>query len=59
MLVDRIVIYSRPRKDRDVIVGRKEEDQLIPEAIDIQLNLPQKLLHQLIESKFGAKYVNM
>ncbi len=59
MLIDRIVIYSRPRNDRDVIAGRKKEDQLIPEAIDIQLNLPQKLLHQLIENKFGAKSVNM
>lgn len=59
MLIDRIIIYARPRSQRDSIAGRKKEDQLIPDKIDIQLNLPQNLLQELITQKFGARNNNL
>lgn len=59
MLIDRITVYSRPRTERDSIAGRKKEIQLIPEKIDIELNLPQNLLKQLIANKFGVKSANL
>lgn len=59
MLIDRIVVYARPRTQRDSIAGRKKEDQLIPDRIDIQLNLPQNLLQELITQKFGARNTNL
>ncbi len=59
MLIDRIVVYARPRTQRDSIAGRKKEDQLIPDRVDIQLNLPQNLLQELITQKFGARNDNL
>lgn len=55
MLIDQIVVTSRPRQERDVIAGRKKENQMIPERIDIYLNLPQDLLRELYTHKFGVK----
>lgn len=54
MIINQIVIYSRPIKRGDRIAGRKKEGQLIPERIDIHLNLPQNLLRQLYSLKFGV-----
>lgn len=59
MLIDRIVVYARPRSERDSIAGKKKADQLIPDKIDIQLNLPQNLLQELITQKFGARNANL
>lgn len=59
MLIDRIVVYARPRSKRDSIAGKKKADQLIPDKIDIQLNLPQNLLQELITQKFGARNANL
>jgi hypothetical protein len=55
MLIDQIVVTSRPRQEGDVIAGRKKENQMIPEKIDIFLNLPQDLLRELYTYKFGVK----
>jgi len=55
MLIDQIVVTSRPRQEGDVIAGRKKENQMIPEKIDIFLNLPQDLLRELYTHKFGVK----
>lgn len=59
MLIDRIVVYARPKTQRDSIAGRKKEDQLIPDRVDIQLNLPQNLLQELVTQKFGARNDNL
>ncbi|MBP6913431.1 MAG: recombinase family protein [Candidatus Levybacteria bacterium] len=59
MLVNQIVVYSRPVKRGDRIAGRKKEGQLIPERIDIQLNLPQTLLKELYSLKFGVRNDNL
>ncbi len=59
MLIDRIVVYARSRTQRDRIAGRKKADQLIPDRIDIQLNLPQNLLQELVTQKFGARNDNL
>lgn len=55
ILIDQIVVTSRPRQESDVIAGRKKENQMIPEKIDIFLNLPQDLLRELYTHKFGVK----
>lgn len=54
-IINQIVVYSRPRKKGDKIAGRKKDDQLIPERVDIYLNLPQNLLRQLYSHEFGVK----
>ncbi|KKU43670.1 MAG: hypothetical protein UX59_C0012G0023 [Microgenomates group bacterium GW2011_GWA1_46_7] len=59
MLIDRIIVYARPKTQRDSIAGRKKEDQLIPDRVDIQLNLPQNLLQELVTQKFGARNDNL
>lgn len=59
MLIDRIIVYSRPKSARDSIAGRPKADQLIPDKIDIQLNLPQNLIQELITHKFGARNANL
>jgi hypothetical protein len=59
MLIDRVIVYARPRTEKDSIAGRKKENQLIPDKIDIQLNLPQNLLQELITQKFGARNTNL
>lgn len=58
-LIHEIIVYSRPRKEGDVIAGRKKDDQFIPERVDIALNLPQQLLHQLYTQKFGVRNDNL
>lgn len=59
MLIDQVVIFSRPVKEDDVIAGRKKKDQMIPERVDIFLNLPQHLLQQLYSQKFVVKHDNL
>ncbi len=54
-LVYQIIVYSRPRNEQDIIAGRKKEGQMIPERIDIHLNLPQNLLRQLYTQQFVVK----
>lgn len=58
-LIYQVVVYSRPRKKTDVIAGRKKMDQLIPDHIDIYMNLPQNLLRELVTQKFGVKHNNL
>jgi hypothetical protein len=58
-LVYQVIVYVRPRKDTDIIAGRKKEGQFIPDHIDIYLNLPQNLLRELVTQKFGVKHVNL
>lgn len=55
MLIDQIVVYARPKMESDRIAGVPKKDQLIPDKIDIQLNLPQHLIQQLLADKFGVK----
>jgi len=59
MIIHQIVVYSRPKLRSDHIAGRKKEDQLIPDKIDIQLKLPQDLLQELITQGFGVKSANL
>jgi len=54
-LIYQIVVYSRPKNEDDVIAGRKKNNQMIPERIDIYLNLPQNLMRELYSQRFGVK----
>ncbi len=54
-LIYQITVFSRPKNSKDVIAGRKKENQFIPERIDIALNLPQNLLRELYTQKFGVR----
>lgn len=58
-LIDQIVVYSRKRTDKDVIAGKKKEDQYIPDRIDIYLKLPQHLLQQLYRHEFVVNNPNL
>ena len=58
-LVHQVVIYSRPVTKRDSISGRKGAEQMIPNAVDIYLNLPQDLLRSLYSHRFGVKSENV
>jgi len=58
-LLHEIVVYSRPRTEKDIIAGRKKEGQFIPDRIDISFNLPQNLLRELYMQEFGVKSDNL
>jgi hypothetical protein len=57
MIVDKIVVHSRPVTDKDVVAGRKTEDQQIPYKIEMKLHLPQEYL-KLLEAKANETWVN-
>ena len=59
MLIYQVVVYSRQKKDTDIIAGRKKVGQMIPDRIDIYLNLPQNLLQHLYTQRFGVKSDNL
>jgi len=58
MLIYQVVVYSRPTTQRDKIAGRPKEGQVIPNKIDIYLNLPQNLLRSLYSHRFGVRSDN-
>jgi site-specific DNA recombinase len=47
MIVDSIVVSTRPVNKDDVIAGRKKEWQQIPESIHIKLKLPSEIIANL------------
>lgn len=51
MLIDEIIVYSRPVTKNDVIAGRKNEDQQIPHRLHIKLKLPQTILNELAKEQ--------
>lgn len=64
LLVDEIVVFSRPVTDADRVAGRKTDEQFIPNGLRIELKLPQEFLKEQVElnvksvrekSEFGAK----
>lgn len=59
MLIHEVIVYSRPRDEKDKIAGRKKADQFIPNRIDILLNLPQHLLRELHAQEFVVENVNL
>ena len=56
-IIDRIMIYSRPVKETDIISGRRTLEQKIPYMMDIEVKLPPELVKEVYEkkSKFGVK----
>jgi hypothetical protein len=54
-LIHEITVSSRPRNEKDIIAGRKKDDQFIPERIDIVLNLPQQLFQEVYTKQFVAR----
>lgn len=56
LIVDRIHVYTRKANEKDVIAGRKKEEQLIPKQIRIDLRLPQDMMIRLAqEGKFEVR----
>jgi site-specific DNA recombinase len=53
MMIEDIIVYSRPVDSKDKIAGRRKKGQLIPCRIDIKFRLPQELLDDLIKAKGG------
>lgn len=49
MLIEEIIVYSRPATNDDVIAGRRSEGQQIPNRLHIKLKLPQDILNELAE----------
>lgn len=54
LLIEEIIVYSRPVKDTDKIAGIRKKDQKIPFRIHIKLKLPQEILQDLTD-QFGVK----
>ena len=55
MLIDKIIVYSRPVRKTDKIAGRKKEgERFIPNKIEIEFKLPQDILNDLAIG-FGVK----
>jgi site-specific DNA recombinase len=51
IMIEDIIVYSRPINEKDVIAGQKKEGQLIPHKIDIKFRLPQEMLEDLVKMK--------
>jgi site-specific DNA recombinase len=49
MLIDEVIVYSRPVATNDVIAGRKSKDQQIPNRLHIKLKLPQVILNEIAQ----------
>ncbi len=47
LLIEEVVVYSRPVTEEDKVAGRKKEGQLLPYRIHIKLRLPQDMLREL------------
>ncbi len=58
-LIDKITIFSRPVTELDSIAGRKQDNQVIPWSIEIELRLPQEIIIDLAESKFRLRSSNL
>lgn len=59
MLIDKIIVYSRPVRKTDKIAGRKtDRKRFIPNKIEIELKLPQEILNNLATG-FGVKIDNL
>lgn len=54
VLIEKIVVKSRPVNELDVISGRKKENQYIPYKIDLHFRLPPDMLKEAFY-KFGVK----
>jgi site-specific DNA recombinase len=49
ILVDKIIVYSRPATMKDKIAGRKKKGkkQMVPHRLELKLRLPQEILQEL------------
>ncbi len=51
ILIDEIVVYTRPVRADDPVAGRKKKDQQIPDRIHIKLKLPSEILHEIVSKE--------
>lgn len=59
MLIDKIIVYSRPVRKTDKIAGRiTGRKRFLPNKIEIELKLPQEILNNLATG-FGVKIDNL
>lgn len=58
LLIDKIIVFSRPVTPKDKIAGKKKETQFIPNKLEIQLKLPQEMLQELVR-RFQSKNVDL
>ena len=50
MIVEEIIVFSRPKTDKDSVSGRKVEGQMIPYMLKITLKIPSEMLMALLKS---------
>ncbi|MDD4381786.1 MAG: recombinase family protein [Candidatus Dojkabacteria bacterium] len=50
MIVDEIIIFSRPKRKTDSVSGPKKEGQMIPYKLKISLKIPSKMLGEMLFS---------
>lgn len=60
MMIDEIIIFSRPKRKTDSVSGPKKEGQMIPYKLKISLKIPSEMLKDLLfslapEEKLQAK----
>ena len=51
LLIEEIVVLTRPVKPEDRVAGQKKANQQIPEAIHIKLKLPQDIFYELTRTE--------
>ena len=54
LLIDKIIVYSRPLTGYDKVAGRKKQNQQLPYKLEIKLKLPKDIMATLMLG-FGAK----
>ncbi len=60
MMIEEIIVFSRPRRKTDVVSGPKKEGQMIPYKLKLSLKIPSEMLGELLyslssEAKLQAK----
>jgi len=60
MIIDEIIVFSRPKRKTDSISGPKKEGQMVPYKLNISLKIPSEMLKDLLfklspESKLEAE----
>lgn len=56
-IIEEIIVYSRPKTEKDKIAGRKKQSQFIPHRLHIKLRLPKDILQNMYSSSANLKEV--
>lgn len=55
MVIDEIIVFSRPKKKTDIVTGRPSKGQMIPYKLKIVLKVPAEMVRDLLSSLIESR----